>query len=111
MASARAAQSSTAAAASRATNERDIQDLIATGKSSAASKQESNRVRVPFSKGFQYSVRPQGRTGDVADKRMAMRANTKDTRGNLSKRMTEKGRAASKNQRSANISIEGRPAK
>lgn len=113
MASARAAQSSTAAAASRATNERDIQDLIATGKSGASKEggSASNRVRVPFSKGFQYSVRPQGRTGDVADKRMAVRGATKDTRGNLSKRMTEKGRAASKNQRSANISIEGRPTK
>lgn len=105
--------STAAAAASRGgDSERDLQDIIATGQKSG-SKESSNRVRVPFSKGFQYSVQPQARTGDVSDKRM-MRAsgtNTKDTRSNLSKRMTEKGRAASKNQRSANISIEGRPTK
>lgn len=102
-------QSATAASDSRI-DARDIQDMIASG-SRGGNKESSNRVRVPFSKGFQYSVRPQGRTGDVADKRMVRGGPTKDTRGNLSKRMTEKGRAASKNQRSANISIEGRPAK
>jgi len=107
MAAARA-QSSTASATR--VDERDIQDVIATGGKGGA-KESSNRVRVPFSKGFQYSVRPQGRTGDVADKRMVRGGQAKDTRGNLSKRMTEKGRAASKNQRSANISIEGRPTK
>ena len=51
--------------------ERDLQDIIATGNKSAT-KESSNRVHVPFSKGFQYSVRPQGRTGDVTDKRMVL---------------------------------------
>jgi transcription factor SPN1 len=102
-----------AAAASATSGERDIQDMIASG-SKSATKESSNRVHVPFSKGFQYSVRPQGRTGDVTDKRMVARGGggaAKDTRGNLNKRMTEKGRASAKNQRSANISIEGRPTK
>jgi transcription factor SPN1 len=66
---------------------------------------------VPFSKGFQYSVRPENKvTGDV-DKRRAVGGPTQDTRGKLSKRMVEKGRAKSKNMRSANISIEGRVTK
>ena len=113
-AAARASHASAMQAAAGVTGERDIQDLIASG-SKGVSKETSNRVSIPFSKGFQYSVRPQGRTGDVTDKRMVARsgggAAAKDTRGNLSKRMTEKGRASAKNQRSANISIEGRPTK
>jgi transcription factor SPN1 len=89
------------------------QDLNSLIKSGAKGKTESgiNRVRVPFSKGFQYSVRPENKvTGDV-DKRRMMGGPTADTRGKLSKRMVEKGRVKSKNQRSANISIEGRATK
>lgn len=61
-ATARAAQASvsSATASSATSGERDLNDIIATGKTSA-SKESSNRVRVPFSKGFQYSVRPQVR--------------------------------------------------
>ena len=89
------------------------QDLNSLIKSGSKGKSESgiNRVRVPFSKGFQYSVRPQDRvpTG-VQDKRRSP-GQSKEARGNLSKRMLEKGRAVSKNQRSANVSIEGRQVK
>ena len=71
-----------------------------------------NRVRVPFSKGFQYSVRPQNRTGGVVDKRRQQStAPPTVVRGKLGKRILEKGRAVSKNVRSANISIEGRATK
>jgi transcription factor SPN1 len=95
---------------SKVVKEQDLDALITTGK---RGEQESgiNRVRVPFSKGFSYSVRPEDRviTGDEEPQRM--RANTQDTRGKLSKRMVEKGRGVSKNQRSANISIEGRQTK
>jgi transcription factor SPN1 len=89
------------------------QDLNSLIKSGSKGKTESgiNRVRVPFSKGFQYHVRPENKvTGDV-DKRRAMAGPTADTRGKLSKRMVEKGRVKAKNQRSANISIEGRTTK
>jgi transcription factor SPN1 len=87
----------------------DLDSMITSGKKGG---QESgiNRVRVPFSKGFSYSVRPTDRVvGDVEPQRMT--ANKQDTRGKLSKRMVEKGRGVSKNQRSANISIEGRQTK
>ncbi|KAL3894073.1 MAG: hypothetical protein SGARI_007856 [Bacillariaceae sp.] len=88
----------------------DFESLIKHG---VKGKVESGitRVRVPFSKGFQYSVRPENKvTGDV-DKRRQTTGPTHDTRGKLSKRMVEKGRAKSKNMRSANISIEGRTTK
>ena len=90
------------------------QDLNSLIKSGSKGKQESgiNRVRVPFSKGFQYSVRPENRTTVAVDKRRAVGAgNAQDARGKLGKRMVEKGRAKAKNQRSANISIEGRQTK
>ena len=89
------------------------QDLNSLIKSGSKGKTESgiNRVRVPFSKGFQYQVRPENKvTGDI-DKRRVTAGPTADTRGKLSKRMVEKGRVKSKNQRSANISIEGRTTK
>mmetsp|Transcript_2172 Transcript_2172/g.3995 ORF Transcript_2172/g.3995 Transcript_2172/m.3995 type:complete len:564 (-) Transcript_2172:138-1829(-) len=69
-----------------------------------------NRVRIPVSKGFQYSVRPSDVTGDVADKKTRI-SNVADKRESLHKRMLEKSRPVSKNARSANISIEGRPTK
>jgi len=98
----------------------DLQSLIATGKKGGP-EGGVNRVRVPFSKGFAFSVRPHAKAsasaGTVTDKRRvavgasAASSGTADTRGKLAKRILEKGRAVSKNQRSANISIEGRPTK
>lgn len=98
----------------------DLQSLIALGKKGGP-EGGVNRVRVPFSKGFAFSVRPHAKAsasaGTVTDKRRvavgasAASSGTADTRGKLAKRILEKGRAVSKNQRSANISIEGRPTK
>lgn len=94
----------------RGGRDQDLNSLIQSG-SKGKTETGINRVRVPFSKGFQYSVRPENKvTGDV-DKRRAQGGPTQDTRGKLSKRMVEKGRAKAKNQRSANISIEGRKTK
>jgi transcription factor SPN1 len=101
----------TQAAKARSQGERqDIQSLITTGKKGGG-ESGITRVRVPFSKGFSYSVRPasQSTMENPADKRRGGPA--KDNRGKLSKRMVEKGRVVSKNQRSANISVEGRPTK
>lgn len=86
---------------------KNIASLIKSGKEKGGAAGMS-RVRVPYSKGFQYTVRPTARTdlqspGDKGGKG--------EVRGNLSKRMMEKGRAVAKNQRSANISIEGRATK
>jgi transcription factor SPN1 len=91
-------------------NKDNLHSLIASGKT-GVQKEGLNRVRVPFSTGFDFRVRPQSKTGDIQDKRMIRPGQPKDNRGNLSKRMTEKGRAATKNQRSANISTVGRPVK
>ena len=95
----------------RGGKDQDLNSLIQSG---AKGKTESgiNRVRIPYSKGFQYSVRPENRVAGDFDKRRDTTAGpTQDSRGKLSKRMVEKGRTKSKNQRSANISVEGRAVK
>ncbi|KAG7366429.1 TFIIS helical bundle-like domain containing protein [Nitzschia inconspicua] len=94
----------------RGGKDQDLDSLIRQG---VKGKTESgiNRVRVPFSKGFQYSVRPENKVSGDVDKRRLVGGPTQDTRGKLSRRMVEKGRTKSKNQRSANISIEGRATK
>jgi len=96
-------------------NKQDLDSLIASGKK-GGTESGIARVRVPFSKGFAYSVRPQGRGPEASPEKRSVGgggggAAVKDTRGKLSKRMVEKGRTAGKNQRSANISIEGRATK
>jgi transcription factor SPN1 len=89
------------------------QDLNSLIKSGSKGKTESgiNRVRVPYSKGFQYSVRPQNRIAGDVDKRRQQTAPTQDAKGKLGKRITEKGRKVSKNVRSHNVSVEGRVSK
>jgi transcription factor SPN1 len=104
-----------AAAASAGGGSDDLHGLISGGKKAAA-ESGTQRVSVPFSRGFAFSVRPEGRAGTGGDepsspeKRGGSGASA-DTRDKLSKRMVEKGRAVGKVQRSANISIEGRPTK
>ena len=101
----------------------NLQSLIATGRAGNADvmSASANRVRVPYSKGFAYSVRPMNKS-DMASNTpspMGKRGGggaaaggaTKDNRGKLAKRMLEKGRSVSKNQRSANLSVEGRATK
>lgn len=87
----------------------DLKALLQSGKKGSV-ESGVNRVRVPYSKGFAFQVRPTARTPgpDSAEKRLAM---PQETRGNLAKRMIEKGRKVGKNQRSANLSIEGRVTK
>eukprot|EP00536_Pseudo-nitzschia_multiseries_P017627 jgi/Psemu1/225920/e_gw1.1689.11.1 len=94
----------------RGGKDQDLNSLIQSG---TKGKTESgiNRVRIPYSRGFQFSVRPENRTTGDIDKRRDISGPTQDSRGKLSKRMVEKGRTKSKNQRSANISIEGRGTK
>jgi transcription factor SPN1 len=95
----------------RGGKDQDLNSLIQSG---SRGKTESgiNRVRIPYSKGFQYSVRPENRVSGDFDKRRDINSGpSQDSRGKLAKRMIEKGRTKSKNQRSANISIEGRATK
>jgi transcription factor SPN1 len=93
----------------RGRNEKDLTSIISS-RTSKSMDLGNNRVRVPYSKGFQFTVRPADRTGDVMDKRTRV-GSVKENRDALHKRMMEKTRPAQKNQRSANISIEGRPTK
>lgn len=89
----------------------DLKSMIASGKRGGDAMSASvNRVRVPFSKGFAYSVRPTAKGGAemAAD---ARRSPAKESRSGLSKRMLDKAKKVSKNQRSANISVEGRRTK
>jgi transcription factor SPN1 len=89
----------------------DLQSMITGGKKGGG-KEGLNRARTPYSKGFNFSVRPESKTSHAdspADKRRSGPA--KDNRGKLSKRMVEKGRAVSKSAASANLSVVGRPTK
>lgn len=84
----------------------DLKSLLTSGKRGGDALSASvNRVRVPFSKGFAYSVRPTNRSGDIKA------ASAKESHGGLKKRMLDKAKKVGKNQRSANISIEGRRTK
>jgi transcription factor SPN1 len=104
-----AAMASTPESAKKKSNSSDLGAVLANGKRSARDAGK-NRVRVPYSKGFQFTVRPQAIVGDVADKKTRI-TNVKEKRESLHKRMLEKNRPTSKNGRSANVSIEGRPTK
>ena len=106
--------------AGRGVKTEDELNQIITEGSKSTREIGNNRVRVPYSKGFQYSVRPQNRMGDVSDKRnlvSAKAAATNTTRDSekrdlLAKKMADKSRKTNKqSQRSANISIEGRAVK
>lgn len=109
--------SSTMASKGRTRNSDELNAMIA-GNASGSKKLEAgvNRVRVPYSKGFAFQVRPMGRStsstaAEETHKRSKSAGSANDTRNKLSKRMTEKNRLPGKNQRSHNISVEGRVTK
>ncbi|CAB9521684.1 Protein IWS1 homolog [Seminavis robusta] len=95
-----------AAAGSAGGGRKDIDSMIKAGKAKGGAS-GLNRVRVPYSKGFQYTIRPNSKTTQSPAEKGGQ-AKDAGARGNLKKRMMEKGRAVTKNQRSANISVEGR---
>jgi len=64
-------------------NEKDLTSIIA-GKGSGAQEIGSNRVRVPYSKGFQFTHRPMSRVIEPDEKK------GRPGRDKLSKRMVEK---------------------
>ena len=104
-----ASQTASMAAMEVGKNEKDLGSILAHGVKQARDLGR-NRVRVPYSKGFQYSVRPENKSGDVADKKTRVMA-VNDQRDSLHRRMMDKKKKATKNSRSANMSIEGRPTK
>ena len=114
----------------RGRTEDDLERIIAKG-AEAARDLGNNRVRIPYSKGFQYSIRPESRHGNVSDSRNLISGRKAEgrnsaggsnggggggimdeKRGALSKRMEAKSRKTNKStQRSANVSVEGRVVK
>lgn len=95
-----------AVAAATANSNNTLGAMLKSGGKGNALAPSAARVSVPFSKGFQYTVRPSAKAATPEKTKQEQ-----DTRGKLSRRMIEKTRAVSKNNRSANISIEGRPTK
>mmetsp|Transcript_5182 Transcript_5182/g.6031 ORF Transcript_5182/g.6031 Transcript_5182/m.6031 type:complete len:474 (-) Transcript_5182:495-1916(-) len=91
-----------AAATTGKTEKRDLQSIIASGKTGA--RKGLNRVRVPQRKAFHFSIRPDSRLVPDSSKN----SREENNRSNLSRRMIEKGRVAGKNQRSVNVSTQGR---
>ncbi|GMH79769.1 hypothetical protein TL16_g08268, partial [Triparma laevis f. inornata] len=83
-------------------------DLIAGRSNDSIS---SNRVSIPFSKGFRYTVRPQNLTTQDADTSRFMEMSKVKQGGvmeRLNKKMIEKNAPNEKNARSQDISVEGR---
>ena len=91
--------------------EHDFSTIIAKGHVKGSRDLGGNRVRVPYSKGFQFTVRPESKAPTVENKKAKAAETVTDQRESLNKRMIEKGRVKSKNYRSTNISIEGRAPK
>ena len=88
----------------------DVASLIAKGKRSKPVG--TQRVQVPFGKGFDFTIRPADRASSAATSAAANNNNNSGgVRKQLQKRMVEKSRAVGKNQRSANVSVEGRATK
>ena len=82
----------------------DINSILKKGYKTSGSREiGNNRVRIPFSKGFQFTVRPEGRTDNTIKLKKAGRES-------LTKRLTEKKRIG-KAARQGGLSVEGRPAK
>mmetsp|Transcript_91 Transcript_91/g.240 ORF Transcript_91/g.240 Transcript_91/m.240 type:complete len:500 (+) Transcript_91:151-1650(+) len=90
-------------------NTEDLSSIISKGYKSK-NDLGSNRVRVPYSNGFQFTVQPNHKMGTEETKR-GRSIHVKEGRGDLHKRMIEKGRSVSKNHKSANISVDGKARK
>lgn len=88
---------------------RDFSTIIAKGQVKGSRDLGNNRVRVPYSKGFQFTVRPENKAPTKEESKKIN--STEDQREALKKRMLENSRVKSKNYRSVNLSLEGRATK
>jgi len=67
------------------------------------------RVTVPYSKGFQFTVRPNNKSGNISDRK---NRGIKENRKDFHKRIMDRNRSgADKNAASGSLSVEGRPIK
>jgi len=89
-----------------------LSSMLAKGQAKGSGSGGGNRVRVPYSRGFQFTVRPEAKTKMSEELKTAKTQGTiKEHREGLNKRMVDAGKNRSKNLRSANISVEGRATK
>lgn len=96
-------------ASRRKSKGKDLGSIMSKGTKASAGSGKS-RVSVPYSKGFQFTVRPEDKKGDVSDrKNRAIKGNRQD----LHKRIIDRSRGGnSKNSMGGgNLSIEGRATK
>jgi transcription factor SPN1 len=95
---------------STTTTTRDFSTIITKGQVQSTRDLGNNRVRVPYSRGFQFTIRPESKAPPPTDE--GKKANvSEEQREGLIKRIQENNRTKSKNYRSVNISVEGRAAK
>lgn len=95
-------------------NSGEVGNVLTSGMRKANKEGEikSARVSIPFSKGFSYTVRPGDKIVNETEIYMAgTRVKQGGTAEKLSKIMMEKAKPTVKNQRSQNISVEGRAVK
>lgn len=96
--------------ATNPTTTRDFSTIITKGQVQSSRDLGNNRVRVPYSRGFQFTIRPESKAPRPTDE--GKKGNvSEEQREGLIKRMQENSRTKSKNYRSVNLSVEGRPAK
>jgi transcription factor SPN1 len=89
-----------------------LSSILAKGQATGSGSGGGARVRVPYSRGFQFTVRPEAKSSMSEEvKKAKTQATIKEKREGLNKRMVDKGKNRSKNLRSANISVEGRATK
>lgn len=84
----------------------DLASVIARGSRASSSSLGNNRVRVPYSKGFRFTVEPRDRMDPSVTRRG--RAPVDDRRGELRRRMQTKDRRPDKNKRGMETSVDGK---
>ena len=83
--------------------------ILAGGSRKSAAGGGTGRVTIPYSKGFQFTVRPANKVDDEMERTMkGTKVKSGGVMERLNKSMIEKSRPVVKNQRSEAMSIEGR---
>ena len=89
----------------------DVAKVLKVGSYESGPSSSSDRVSIPFSTGFQYTIRPEDvqRSAEEERRNDAKKNGLGEgAKGGLTKKMIEIGRKGEKNARSQDISVEGR---
>lgn len=84
----------------------DLSSIISKGYQTKAGSLGNNRVRVPFSKGFRFTVQPGPKAAPEGRNRGS--GGRDGPRSDLNKRMQNKSRPITKNKRSVEMSADGK---